>query len=63
MDLLADCIRGCRAVFMTVTMDDDVPGCTVFQEMARSVVLALRKLGVESNFGAEDAWLVLLSSP
>ena len=62
VDLLTNCIRGCRAVFMTVTMNDNVPGCTVSQETARSVILALQNLKAESISGLRMPKLVLLSS-
>ena len=62
VDLLASCIRGCRAVFLTVTMNDNIPGCSVSQETARSVILALQNLKAESKSELRIPKLVLLSS-
>ena len=44
IDLLADCIRGTRAVFHVVATNDNIPGCHVSLDTARSLVSALGKL-------------------
>ena len=48
VDLLANCIRGTRTVFLTVAVTDNVPGCTIAQDTARVVISALEKLKAES---------------
>jgi len=63
VDLIANCIRGCRAVFMTVTTNDNVPGCRVSEDVARSVITALEKMKKAKNLpGMMMPKLVLLSS-
>ena len=44
IDLLADCIRGTRAVFHVVATNDNIPGCHISLDTARSLVSALGKL-------------------
>jgi len=62
VDLLAECIRGCRAVFLTATTNDNIPGCRVAQDSARGVIGALEKLKAEPGPGLITPKLVLLSS-
>jgi len=42
--LIADCIRGTRAVFLTVAIVDNMPGCTVARDTACVVLAALEKI-------------------
>jgi hypothetical protein len=61
-DLLADCIRGTRAVFLLVTSNDNIPGCRLSQDSAVAVVQALQKIKAEAAPGLKLPKLVLLSS-
>ena len=49
IDLLADCIRGTRAIFHVVATNDNVPGCNVGLETAKNIVSALEKLKTASR--------------
>ncbi|KAF3763001.1 putative NAD-dependent epimerase/dehydratase [Cryphonectria parasitica EP155] len=63
VSLIADCIRGTQAVFLVVTCNDNLPGCSLAQDTARIVVEALHRLRAEegiTNFKVPK--LVLLSS-
>ncbi|KAL9135550.1 MAG: hypothetical protein Q9175_003258 [Cornicularia normoerica] len=62
VDLLASCIRGCRAVFLTVTSNNNIPGCHMAQDTAHGVISALERLKAESGPGSKMPKLVLLSS-
>ncbi|KAK4995389.1 hypothetical protein LTR66_004782 [Elasticomyces elasticus] len=42
--LIADCIAGTRAVFLTVAMSSNMPGCTIAIDTARIVVAAIERL-------------------
>ncbi|KAK4960529.1 hypothetical protein LTR10_003425 [Elasticomyces elasticus] len=64
-ELLASCIQGCRAVFLCVSTNDNIPGCRLAQDTAIATVKALRSLkyGIASPPGAASPpRLVLLSS-
>ena len=61
VNLVADCIRGTKAVFMVVTTNDNIPGCRLSQDSAISVVSALQKIKAEPA-AAPLPKLVLLSS-
>ena len=41
---LADCIRDCRAVFMVISTNDNIPSCRLSQDTAGAVIRALRTL-------------------
>lgn len=62
VDLMVDCVRDTRAVFLVVTTNDNVPGCRVSQDSAAAVVKALQKLKAEGPPGQKLPRLVLLSS-
>lgn len=69
VDLLTSCIRGCRAVFLVVSTNDNIPGCRVAQDTAAAAVQALQGLvhhvngPGDSSYGAtRTPKLVLLSS-
>lgn len=62
VSLLADCIRGTRAVFLAVAIIDNMPGCTIAIDTARVVVAALEKLRTESGARAKLPKLIVLSS-
>lgn len=61
VDLLGSCIRDCRAVFLVVSTNDNIPGCRVAQDTAAAVIQALQTL---RNQDARTTMpkLVLLSS-
>lgn len=59
IQLLSSCIRGCRAVFLVVSTNDNIPGCRVGQEAALGVIHALENL---ENEGEPMPKLALLSS-
>ncbi|KAI3318563.1 putative NAD-dependent epimerase/dehydratase [Xylariaceae sp. AK1471] len=61
VDLLKSCIRSCRAIFLVVSTNDNIPGCRVSQETAQGVIRALESLK-NSNTTSELPQLVLLSS-
>lgn len=61
VDLLARCSQGCRTIFLLASTNDNVPGCTISQDLAKCIVKALQHLKANStNFVAPK--LVLLSS-
>lgn len=61
-ELMANCIRNCRAVFLTVTTNDNVPGCRLSQDSTGTVIRALEKIKQQSGPGLRLPKLVLLSS-
>ena len=62
VDLFANCIRGCKAVFFTVSMNDNVPGCRVSQDTTITLLPALRKLKAEADPHTQMPKIVVLSS-
>ena len=63
VNLVATCLYGCKAVFMVVTSHDNIPGCHLGQDQARSVIAALGKLKSSSTPGSmRIPKLILLSS-
>lgn len=62
VDLMTSCIRGTKAVFMVVTTNDNIPGCSLSQDSATSVIQALERIKADSRPGIELPKLVLLSS-
>lgn len=58
--LLASCIEGTRAVFVTVAVTGNQPGLTIAQDTAHQVVAALEKLRADSTKALPR--LVVLSS-
>lgn len=42
--LLANCTRGCSAVFLVASTNDNVPGCHISQDLAHSIVGAFKRL-------------------
>lgn len=61
-DLLARCVNDCQAVFLVASTNDNVPGCRISQDLAISVIAALKKLKIEADFNMQMPKLVLLSS-
>lgn len=47
--LIADCLRGTCSAFLAVAVADNMPGCTVARDSARTVVAALRTLEAEKS--------------
>ncbi|KAI0469978.1 putative NAD-dependent epimerase/dehydratase [Xylariaceae sp. FL0804] len=62
IDLVRDCVRDARAVFLLVTSNDNLPGCRLGQDSAATVVRALQDLKAEADPGLRLPKLVLLSS-
>lgn len=62
VELLADCVRGTKAVFLVVTTNDNIPGCRLSQDSAAAVIQALQKIKAESGAGVKLPKLLLLSS-
>ncbi|KKA17949.1 StcQ [Rasamsonia emersonii CBS 393.64] len=62
IDLLAECVRDTRAIFHVVTTNDNVPGCRVGLDTAKSIISALEKLKANSQPGMKLPKIVLLSS-
>jgi putative NADH-flavin reductase len=60
IDLLASCVRGCRAIFLVISTNDNVPGCRMAQNATTAVLQALRKLKRDGQSLMPK--LVLLSS-
>lgn len=62
VDLMVDCVRGAKAVFLVITTNDNVPGCRLSQDSATTVIQALQKIKAESSPGLKLPKLVVLSS-
>ena len=62
VDVMVKCVRDTKVVFLTVTTNDNVPGCCVSQDCAATVIKALEKIKTESGPGLKLPKLVLLSS-
>ncbi|KAI1370244.1 putative NAD-dependent epimerase/dehydratase [Hypoxylon crocopeplum] len=63
-ELMTECVRGTKAVFMTVTTNDNVPGCRLNQDTAAIVIQALERIKAESltGSGLKLPKVILLSS-
>ena len=59
VSLLSQCVKGCRAVFICVSTNDNIPGCCLSQDTVKTVLSALRDIKVG---GGRLPKLVLLSS-
>ncbi|OAQ60750.1 NAD-dependent epimerase/dehydratase [Pochonia chlamydosporia 170] len=65
VELLASCIRGCRTVFLVVSTNDNIPGCSLAKDTALSVIEALQRIReVAKHNGRTESLpkLILLSS-
>nr|A0A5B8YUY5.1 RecName: Full=Oxidoreductase GME11367; AltName: Full=Dibenzodioxocinones biosynthesis cluster protein GME11367 [Pestalotiopsis microspora]QED41498.1 putative NAD-dependent dehydratase [Pestalotiopsis microspora] len=62
VDLFVDCLRGCRAVFLTITTNDNVPGCHMSQDSVRTIIAALVKLKKQQGPSGTIPKILLLSS-
>ncbi|KAI9736907.1 MAG: hypothetical protein M1818_005958 [Claussenomyces sp. TS43310] len=61
-DLLASCIRGCRAVFLVASMNENMPGCRVAEDAAYGVIAALKQIKAETDPAPKTPKIVVLSS-
>lgn len=59
-ELLVNCCRGVRAVFMTVAAKENEPGCSIAQDTARQVIAAMQILRKEQ--ASKLPTLVMLNS-
>lgn len=68
VELLTSCLRGCRAVFLVVSTNDNIPGCRLAQDTAAAVIASLQHLRQRCSEESEIAYdsklpkLILLSS-
>ncbi|PCG96057.1 AMP-dependent synthetase/ligase [Penicillium occitanis (nom. inval.)] len=62
VELITDCVRGTKAVFLVVTTNDNVPGCRLSQDSAACVIQALERIKAEAGPGLKLPKLILLSS-
>ncbi|KAK4233613.1 hypothetical protein C8A03DRAFT_38670 [Achaetomium macrosporum] len=64
VELITECVRRTKAVFLVITTNDNVPGCRVSQDTAATVIQALQTIKLESSAkpGLKLPKLVLLSS-
>ena len=62
VDLFASCIRGCKAVFLAISMNDNLPGCRVSQDTTITLLSALEKLKAERDPRMKMPKIVVLSS-
>ncbi|KAI9681080.1 MAG: hypothetical protein M1822_007154 [Bathelium mastoideum] len=60
LQLFASCVRGCRAIFLVVSTNANVPGCRLGQDTAAAVIHTLEDL--KQAEGGQIPKLVLLSS-
>jgi hypothetical protein len=64
VDLLAKAMHGSQAVFLTATTNDNIPGCHISQDLARTVIAGLEKLRSDAKEGEKVKMprLAILSS-
>ena len=62
VDLFTSCIRGCKAVFIVISMNDNMPGCRLSQDTTITLIPALRKLKAEADSRTKMPKIVVLSS-
>lgn len=62
VDLFVRCLKSCRVVFLTITSNDNIPGCKLSQDSVTTVIEALKKIKFGSNTNIEMPKIVLLSS-
>lgn len=62
VELVAECVHGTKAVFLVVTTNDNIPGCSLSLDSSTCVIQALQKIKAESGPGLKLPKLVLLSS-
>jgi NAD(P)H-binding len=62
IELLKSCVRDCRAIFLVVSTNDNIPNCRVAQDTANAVIKALQSLRAQEGAQQTMPRLVLLSS-
>ncbi|KAI1116525.1 putative NAD-dependent epimerase/dehydratase [Nemania sp. NC0429] len=62
VDLFVKILQGCRAAFLVVTTNDNIPGCHLSQDSVKTVIKALERIKSDSGKGTKLPKLVLLSS-
>lgn len=62
VDLFCKAMSGSQAVFLTATTNDNIPGCHISQDLARTVIAGLQKIRSESGEEVKMPKLALLSS-
>jgi putative NADH-flavin reductase len=62
--LLTTCVRGCRAIFLCISTNDNIPNCNLSQASAVAIVQTLKDLGYNSTSATMEKApkLLLLSS-
>ncbi|CAO2650097.1 Nn.00g013890.m01.CDS01 [Neocucurbitaria sp. VM-36] len=60
-DTLSNCLANTKAVFLTVAVTENIPGCTISQDTAHAIVSALQKLKAEEQ-AFKPPRLIILSS-
>ena len=49
VSFLTECLRGCHAVFLCISTNDNIPGCRMATDTALSVIGSLEVLKAEQN--------------
>lgn len=62
VDVFANYIRGCKAVFLAISMNDNIPGCRVAEYTTVTLLSALEKLKAEVDSPTTMPKIVVLSS-
>ncbi|KAL2808479.1 hypothetical protein BJX63DRAFT_436074 [Aspergillus granulosus] len=63
VELLTSCLRNCRAVFLVVSTNDNIPGCRLARDTAAGVIASLQHLKQREGDGSpQPPKLILLSS-
>lgn len=63
VDLFAKAVRGSQAVFLTASTNDNIPGCHISQDLAKTVIKALEQnRAIDDDTPVTMPKLVLLSS-
>lgn len=62
VELISNCLRGTKAVFMTVALTENLPGCSISMDCSRVVVEALRKIRHEQSAFKAPRLIVLSSA-
>ncbi|KAI1267864.1 hypothetical protein F5Y18DRAFT_272813 [Xylariaceae sp. FL1019] len=61
VELFSKCIKGCRAIFAAVTMNDNIPNVRVAQDMTHTLISALKTLR-EQDPNSKLPKVIVLSS-
>jgi len=49
VQLMKSCIRGVRSVFVVASMNDNMPGCSVSEDCAKTIIAALKEIKAEDE--------------